>query len=497
MNTDDQQPTTPQGGEQGDDRPEQPWHAPGHRWSGAALPPPGPSAQQHPAQQHPAQQHPYAPQPQPAPYPPQPNAAGPYAVAPGQLPPPPRDQFLGTVAGSPPRRPRSGRWAPLAGTAAAAAVLASVATAGLLGGFTPSATPRDVSIATLGTQDSSAVPVSSTAQDPDWEAVANAVRASVVAIQVQLANGSAEGSGVIIDSDGYVLSNNHVVGDAVDGGIQVTLADGRVYDATIVGTDPTTDLAVIALTDPPDDLQPAVLADSDPVEVGSPVMAVGNPLGLSSTATTGIVSALDRPVTTSDGSATVVTNAIQIDAAINPGNSGGPLFDASGRVIGITSSIASLSSGSSSSSGSIGLGFAIPSNLADRVAAELIQGGSASHAFLGVSLSDGTATADGTTRRGAVIEEVSDGTPASAADLRAGDVVVAIDDNPVNGAESLTAHVRERPSGAAATLTVVRDGKAFSVDVTFATLDQASSSSMQQDDGSSQQLPGLPWGQGG
>lgn len=444
MNTQDQQPTTPDG----TPVPPQPWHAPSPAgWSGTALPPP-----------------------------------------------PPTDQ-LAAVPGPPPR-PRRRGWVPLVGTAAAAAVLASVGTAGLLGGFTPASTTQDVSIATLGTQESTTVPVASTSQDPDWEAVAAAVRASVVAIDVQLATGSAEGSGVIIDDQGHVLTNNHVVGDAVDGGLQVTLADGRVYDATVVGTDPTTDLAVILLSDPPDDLQPAVLADSDAVEVGSPVMAVGNPLGLSSTATTGIVSALDRPVTTSDGSSTVVTNAIQIDAAVNPGNSGGPLFDASGEVIGITSSIASLSSGSSSS-GSIGLGFAIPSNLADRVAAELIEDGSASHAFLGVSLSDGTATADGTTRRGAVIEEVSADTPAADADLQQGDVVVAIDDNPVNGAESLTAYVRELPSGASAELTVVRDGKAFTVEVTFATLDQSASQGSQQDDGSSQQLPGLPWGKDG
>ncbi|HMO12075.1 MAG TPA: trypsin-like peptidase domain-containing protein, partial [Actinotalea sp.] len=155
--------------------------------------------------------------------------------------------------------------------------------------------------------------------------------------------------------------------------------------------DPPTALAVIALADPPSDLRPAVIGDSDSVAVGEAVMAVGNPLGLSSTVTTGIVSALDRPVSTSDGGSTVVTNAIQIDAAVNPGNSGGPLFDSEGRVIGITSSIAALSR----SSGSIGLGFAIPSNLADRIAAELLADGSASHALLGVSLSDGTATADG------------------------------------------------------------------------------------------------------
>ncbi len=249
------------------------------------------------------------------------------------------------------------------------------------------------------------MPVSgSTVANPDWEKVAEAVRPSVVAIKVQISGGEAEGSGVIVDTKGHILTNNHVVAGATQGGISVTLSDGRVFAATVAGTDPTTDLAVITLTNPPSDLVPAVLGDSSKVVVGEPVMAVGNPLGLSSTVTTGIVSALDRPVTTSDGSSqAVVTNAIQIDAAINPGNSGGPLFNAQGEVVGITSSIASLSQ----SSGSIGLGFAIPSNLANRIGAELLADGTASHALLGVELTDGQATADGVTRMGAKILSVS------------------------------------------------------------------------------------------
>lgn len=365
----------------------------------------------------------------------------------------------------PQRRPR---WAPMAATATAAALLASLATAGLTGAFTPDDTAPSPSVATLGQQDESTVPVSgSTADQPDWEAVAAAVRPSVVAIDVRTAAGEGKGSGVLLDTKGNILTNDHVVGDAADGGLQVTLADGRVFEATLVGTDPATDLAVIRLVDPPRDLSPAVLGDSDDVAVGEAVMAVGNPLGLDSTATTGIVSALDRPVSTSDGqSETVVTNAIQIDAAVNPGNSGGPLFNASGEVIGITSSIASLSNGSSA--GSIGLGFAIPANLADRVAAELLEDGSAEHAFLGVALSDGTATADGTTRRGAVVEEVTAGSPAAEAELQGGDVIVAVGSDPVNGAESLTAFVRELAAGQEVTLTVVRDGQALDMDVTLA-----------------------------
>lgn len=370
---------------------------------------------------------------------------------------------------APEARARRPRWAPMAATATAAALLASLATAGLTGAFTPEDAATAPSVATLGQQESSTVPVSgSTADQPDWEAVAAAVRPSVVAIDVRTAAGEGKGSGVLLDTKGNILTNDHVVGDAADGGLQVTLADGRVFEATLVGTDPATDLAVIRLVDPPKDLSPAVLGDSDDVAVGEAVMAVGNPLGLDSTATTGIVSALDRPVSTSDGqSETVVTNAIQIDAAVNPGNSGGPLFDASGEVIGITSSIASLSNGSSA--GSIGLGFAIPSNLADRIAAELLADGSAEHAFLGVSLSDGTATADGTTRRGAVVEQVTAGSPAAEAELQAGDVIVAVGSDPVNGAESLTAFVRELAAGQEVTLTVVRDGRPTEVHVTLAT----------------------------
>lgn len=455
----------------------------------ASRPVPPPPYQQHQPQQHqpqhqPAGQHPYATQHQPTHqlYP----SMGGHGAPPPSWP-------VGQVAMPEPAPRRSDRrWLPLVATAAGAALVASVATTGILVGFDRPA-HADTSIASLGATSSEAVPVSgSTVANPDWEKVAEAVRPSVVAIKVQISGGEAEGSGVIVDTKGHILTNNHVVADAQQGGISVTLSDGRVFDATVAGTDPTTDLAVITLTNPPSDLVPAVLGDSSKVVVGEPVMAVGNPLGLSSTVTTGIVSALDRPVSTSDGSSqAVVTNAIQIDAAINPGNSGGPLFNAQGEVVGITSSIASLSQ----SSGSIGLGFAIPSNLANRIGAELLADGTASHAFLGVELTDGEATADGVTRMGAQIHSVSPGTPAASAGLKAGDVIVAIDGNPVSGAESLTGYVRALAAGQSATLTVVRDGKSFTVDVTFAALDSSSTSGSQQ--GQSPSLPSLPWGQGG
>jgi putative serine protease PepD len=338
------------------------------------------------------------------------------------------------------------------------------------------------SIATIGGGGQSASPpvTSSTAENPDWQAVIAAVDASVVSIQVQNSQGEAEGSGMVLDSEGHVLTNNHVVAGAQDNKVIVTLSDGRIFEADVVGTDQTTDLAVVKLVDAPSDLKAVSMGDSNSVQVGDPVMAVGNPLGLANTATTGIVSALDRPVVaTGETSDTpVVTNAIQIDAAVNPGNSGGPLFDAQGLVIGVTSSIASLSSPSATGqSGSIGLGFAIPIDLARNISGQLIDTGHAEHAFLGVTMVSGTATADGVTRRGARIESVQDGSPAAEAGLRVGDVVVAINNVPVNGSESLTAFVREMRAGQRVTLTVVRESQASQVGVTLAVRDDSANPS--------------------
>ncbi|MCK0118794.1 trypsin-like peptidase domain-containing protein [Isoptericola sp. S6320L] len=384
-------------------------------------------------------------------------------------------------------------WVPVVAAAAGAAVLASGATYALTGPLADDTAAS--SLAEVGApEQSEAAPVASSSdQNPDWQAVTAAVAPSVVAIQVTGQSGGSEGSGVVLDAEGHVLTNNHVVAGGSEGTVQVTLSDGRLYEATIVGTDPTTDLAVVQLDDAPDDLEPATFGDSDAVQVGDSVLAVGNPLGLANTATTGIVSALDRPVAASGegGSEVVVTNAIQIDAAINPGNSGGPLFDAQGRVVGITSSIATLSGGANQS-GSIGLGFAIPVNLGTSVADQLIEDGTAEHAFLGVALGDATATADDVTRRGAEIGEVTEGSPAAEAGLQAGDVIVAVDEDSVNGAESLTAYVRERTAGDQATITYVRDGQTQTVDVTFAVREETTGSGSQGGQG---EQPGAP-GQG-
>ncbi|MFE5293989.1 S1C family serine protease [Isoptericola sp. NPDC056618] len=381
----------------------------------------------------------------------------------------------GPGGGTATKRERS-VWVPVASAAVIAAVLASLGTAAATGAF-DAGNPSSLANVGASSQATDEAPVkNSTSNNPNWEAVTTAVAPSVVAIQVQSQSGGAEGSGVIYDDQGHIVTNNHVVSGAQNDTVQVTLSDGRLYEATIVGTDPTTDLAVVKLKNPPDDLKPASFGSSDDVTVGDAVLAVGNPLGLANTATTGIVSAVDRPVSASgeDGSTQVVTNAIQIDAAINPGNSGGPLFNAQGQVIGITSSIATMSSGmSGEQSGSIGLGFAIPVNLATNIADQLIKDGSAEHAFLGVTMQDATATADGVTRRGAKVVEVSSGSPAADAGLQAGDVIVAIDDDSVNGAESLTAYVREKAADQKVTLTYVRDDKTQTVDVTLAVRDES------------------------
>ena len=203
-------------------------------------------------------------------------------------------------------------------------------------------------------------------------------------------------------------------------------------------------------------------------------MAIGNPLGLSSTVTTGIISALDRPVVNSqseDGSSgsAVYTNAIQIDAAINPGNSGGPLFDEKGQVIGITSSIATMSrSSSEGGSGSIGIGFAIPVKLADKVAKQLIKSGTATHAYLGVTLDTAGATADGEKRGGAKITSVESGSPADKAGLKTNDVVIAIDGKTTAQGSALTGYVRQYSANDKVKLTVIRDSKKQDIDVTLA-----------------------------
>ena len=319
-------------------------------------------------------------------------------------------------------------------------------------------------------------PVAQTAANaPDWAATASAVSPSVVAISVSGAQGQGQGSGVIIDRAGHIVTNNHVAtGAGRTAQLRVTLDDGRSYAARIVGADPSTDLAVLQLDNPPTDLVPVSFGDSSALRVGDPVMAVGNPLGLAGTVTTGIVSALDRPVTTGGDAAQrdsasvdpVVTSAIQTSAAINPGNSGGALVNANGQLVGVNSSIASLG-GSNGQSGSIGIGFAIPANEAKTIADQLIATGSAQHAYLGVSSTDGTVSDGDAQRSAAIVRSVSPGTPAAQSGLQVGDAVVAIDGQRVDSSLSLVAQIRERTVGADTKLTVIRGGQRLELAMTL------------------------------
>lgn len=313
----------------------------------------------------------------------------------------------------------------------------------------------------------------------DWSAVAKEVSDSVVAIDVATSDGEAKGSGVVISDKGYIATNNHVISGAQQ--IQVTLASGAVYSAKVVGTDTTTDLAVIKLDNPPSDLKVAEFADSDDLAVGESVMAIGNPLGYDDTVTTGIVSALNRPVTvTDDDNNAIVTNAVQIDAAINPGNSGGPTFNAAGQVIGINSSIASTAS-SSGTAGSIGIGFAIPSNLVKRVANEIIDNGSVKHVVLGITIKSSSVEADGVTRGCAQVQAVTDGGPASKAGVKAGDSIVAFNGKAVNNNYSLLGYVRASAMGDKVKLTVVRGGNTMDLEVTLDQEETKTNSSNKQE----------------
>jgi putative serine protease PepD len=361
---------------------------------------------------------------------------------------------------------------------AGAAALSSLLTAGIV---LQTQNPTTTVASSSSTPTVKAPVTSSNATNPDWGAVAKAVEPSVVAVKVTGQTGAGEGSGVILDKTGRIVTNNHVVsGVGSNATVTVVLASGDSYPATVVGTDPATDLAVIKLTNAPSNLTPAVFGNSNSVSVGDPVMAVGNPLGLAGTVTTGIVSATDRPTTTQaesadpssgSGGETVVTNAIQTDAAVNPGNSGGALVDAQGRVIGIPSSIASLGTGSafgqSSQSGSIGLGFAIPVDEVQDVTSQLIKGGTVQHSWLGVGPEDGTVKVGGASRDAAVLKDIVGGSPAAKADLKTGDAVIAVDGKPVNSALSLVGLLRERKVNTPVVLTIVRDGKTSQVTVTL------------------------------
>ncbi|RRD47151.1 S1C family serine protease [Tessaracoccus sp. OH4464_COT-324] len=294
--------------------------------------------------------------------------------------------------------------------------------------------------------------------DPDWTAVADSTSKSVVAIQAVGPSGGGSGSGVVLDAEGNIVTNNHVVNGAT--ALLVSLGEQN-YEARLVGTDPTTDLAVIRIVNPPNELQPITWGDGNALRVGDPVMAIGNPLGLSDTVTTGIVSALDRPVTTelvdsgrrstTSTGEVVVTAAIQTSAAINPGNSGGALLNASGQLVGITSSIASVSS-DGQQSGNIGIGFAIGSQQTRNVVDQLLIDGDAEHPLLGVKATDTRVIGP----QGAKLDLVLPNSPAGRAGLQPGDVITSVAGRKVSSRDQLIGLVRAQKIGETIPLTYRR-----------------------------------------
>ena len=335
---------------------------------------------------------------------------------------------------------------------------------------------------------------------PDWQTVASDVSGSVVSIQTALSNGTAKGSGAIIDTEGHIITNNHVISGAQQ--IQVTLANGNMYSATLVGTDATTDLAVIKLDNPPSDLKAVEFADSDKLAVGENVMAIGNPLGeLTYSLTDGLISALDRLITTGSGNDSTTMNMLQTNCAINPGNSGGPLFNSYGEVIGITTAKYSTSS---SGTNVEGLGFAIPINDVKNIISDLIQYGYVTGkpymGITGVTMSASVAQQYGVTNAvlGVYVATVEDGSCSAKAGLQPGDIITAMDEDDVVTFQDLEAAKATHQAGDTVTLTVFRNGEKLELSLT---LDEQpretitdTSSQQQQQPQQNNQYYGWPFG---
>jgi putative serine protease PepD len=296
--------------------------------------------------------------------------------------------------------------------------------------------------------------------------IAQRVLPSVVSIEAQSGRGGSTGSGFIIDSRGYILTNNHVIASsAVSGGdIRVRLSDGFSYDAKVIGRDSSYDLAVIKIVAP--NLKALQFGDSDEVAVGDSVIAIGSPLGLSGTVTLGIISAKDRAVTAGEGDAeSAFINALQTDAAINPGNSGGPLVNSTGAVIGVNSAIASLGTSFGGQSGSIGLGFAIPINQARKTADQLIKTGKATYPVMGISV-DMNYSGDGAMIAKTGVAIVPGGAAAKAG-LKSGDIITEIDGRAITSSDELIVAIRSHNVGEKIEVTYKRDGVSKTVTLTL------------------------------
>jgi putative serine protease PepD len=421
-------------------------------------------------------------------------------------------QPVGSDYPSPPVAPagpkRSYSTASIVATLAAVALVGGVSGAGVA---TWAASNNQAASSSVSSAPHQNVTINNTDNVNVISAVAAKASPSVVTISVSSSSASGTGSGVVLSTDGYILTNTHVV--TLDGAIsnptvQVTTFDGHLYDATVVGTDPIVDLAVIKLKNA-SGLTPAVFADSSKLNVGETAIAIGAPLGLNNTVTDGIVSALNRSISIassavpnssgqdsspnsnspfnflpfdngqgsqsqapSSTAATISLPVIQTDAAINPGNSGGALLDTNAKVIGINVAIASAGQTSAGTqSGNIGVGFAIPANLAQRIGNEIIKTGKGTHGLLGASVQD-VASTSASSVVGATIKTLTPGGAAEKAGLKAGDVVTEFNGVPITGSTDLTAQVRFLPAGASASLTYVRGGKSASANVTLGTLTQ-------------------------
>jgi putative serine protease PepD len=383
-------------------------------------------------------------------------------------------------------------------------LVAGLAVGALVGGATGAGTAallmeNDGTTLSTGATGPRNITINDTSDVTRATAIAATASPSVVTLAVQSSDSGGSGSGIVLSKDGYVLTNNHVVtldGKLSDAKIQVTDNNGKLYSATVVGTDPIYDLAVIKL-EGASDMTPIEFADSDKLNVGDVAVAIGAPLGLAGTVTDGIVSALNRSITVAssavpndttedDGSGDPFFNfpgqdqaqaqssislaVVQTDAAINPGNSGGALVDSDGKLIGVNVAIASAGgSQTGDRSGNIGVGFAITSNIAKRVADEIIKTGEASHGLLGASVGDAAKAADSSVV-GALMSDVSSGGAAANAGLAAGDIVTSFDGKPITNATDLTAQVRALAAGATAEVIYVRGNETKTVDVTLGEL---------------------------
>jgi putative serine protease PepD len=451
--------------------------------------PTGPEAAR-PAGPAPDAHHPYgspAPEAQQQPYGhPAPDAQQPYgSPAPaGAWPPPPAAAHAtpgyggsgaaGTGWGAsyqqPAPKPRNGR-----GGLIAAVLVAALVAGGIGGGIGYTlAKDNDGTGSTTVSSDTSASQVK---RAPGTIAnVASKALPSTVTIEAESTNGEGgTGTGFVFDTQGHIVTNNHVVAEAVDGGkLTATFPNGKKYDAEIVGHAQGYDVAVIKLKNAPSDLKPLALGNSDKVAVGDETIAIGAPFGLSNTVTTGIISAKNRPVASSDGSSSSKASymsALQTDASINPGNSGGPLLDASGAVIGINSAIQSSNSGGfgSGQSGSIGLGFAIPINQAKYVAQQLIKTGKPVYAKIGasVSLEESTDGAKITDQGAGGSSPVESGGPADEAGLKPGDVITKLDDSVIDSGPTLIGEIWTHKPGDKVTVTYKRGGQDHTATLTL------------------------------